>query len=218
MNLVPVFFYLAALTTPQADLEYLDISLTIERHPLGTESVPQQLKQEELGNILLTEAAYIIAGMIYGFEFVYEPGDSDREQPTEFQMALRGEIAAGDPRLRVREMRTDANLIHGRFFYYLEDFQRRRILAWQSNALPTPSGIGEAAIWTGVDNRVAAIENGVRLAVRNYLRERIYARPRQIAGTAVLAQAPRIRIVDGNYRAEVLIHLQIEELEPYRVF
>lgn len=218
MNLAPVFFYLAALTTPQADLEYLDISLTIERHPLGVDSVPQQLEQEELGNMLLSEAAYILAGMIYGFEFVYEPGDSDREQPTEFQMALRGAIAPGDPRLRVREMQTDANLIRGRFFYYLEEFQRRRILAWQSNALPTPSGIGEAPIWTGIENRVTAIENGVRLAVRNYLRERVYARPRQIAGTAVLAQAPRIRIVDGNYRAEVMIHLQIEELEPYRVF
>ena len=218
MSLAPVFFYLAALTTPQADLEYLDISLSIERNPLGIDSVPQQLEQEELGRFLLSEAAYVLAGMIYGFEFVYQPGDSDREQPTEFEMALRGEIVPGDPRLRVREMRTDANLIHGRFFYYLEDFQRRRVIAWQSNALPSPSGIGEEPIWTGVENRVTAIENGVRLAVRNYLRERVYARPRQIRGTAVLAEAPRIRIVDGSYRAEVLIHLHIEELEPYRVF
>lgn len=218
MTVAPFLFYLAALTTPQADLEYLDISLSIERNPLGFDAVPRHLEQEELGRQLLSEAAYIVAGMIYGFDFVYQPGEADREQPTEFEMALRAEVVPGDPRLRTREMRTDATLIHGRFFYYLEDFQRRRLLAWQSNALPTPSAVGEAEIWSGVENRIPAIEAGVRLAIRDYLRDRIYARPREIRGTVAFARPPRIRIVDGTYRADVAVHLQVEDLEPYRVF
>ncbi len=213
-----MLFFLAALTTPQADLEYLDISLTIERNPLGFDAIPRHLEQDELGRQLLSEAAYIVAGMIYGFDFVYQPGESEREQPTGFELSLRAEIVPGDPRLKTREIETDASLIRGRFFYYLEDFQRQRLLAWQSNALPTPTAVGEADIWSGVENRIAAIEAGVRLAIRDYLRERIYARPREIRGTVVLAGPPRIRIVDGTYRAEVAVHLQIEEVEPYRVF
>ncbi|MFW5842284.1 MAG: hypothetical protein ACOCW6_00020 [Spirochaetota bacterium] len=218
MTVAPMLFFLAALTTPQADLEYLDISLTIERNPLGFDAIPRHLEQDELGRQLLSEAAYIVAGMIYGFDFVYQPGESEREQPTGFELSLRAEIVPGDPRLKTREIETDASLIRGRFFYYLEDFQRQRLLAWQSNALPTPTAVGEADIWSGVENRIAAIEAGVRLAIRDYLRERIYARPREIRGTVVLAGPPRIRIVDGTYRAEVAVHLQIEEVEPYRVF
>jgi hypothetical protein len=218
MTLAPALFYLAALTTPQADLEYLDISLTIERNPLGFDGVPLKLEAEELGRHLLSEAAYIVAGMIYGFDFVYVPGESDRDQPTAFEMSLRAEIVPGDPRLRTREMETEATLIHGRFFYYLEDFQRQRLLAWRSNAHPTSSAVGDAEIWSGVENRIRAIEAGARLAVRDYLRERTYARPREIRGTIVLARAPRIRIVDGTYRADVAVHLQVAEVEPYRVF
>ncbi len=218
MTFAPALFYLAALTTPQADLDYLDISLTIERNPLGFDSVPQHLEEEELGRYLLSEAAYVVAGMIYGFDFVYVPGEADREQPTAFEMSLRAEIVPGDPRLRTREMHTEATLIHGRFFYYLEDFQRQRLRAWRSNVHPTPSAVGEAEIWSGVENRIRAIEAGARLAIRDYLRDRTYARPREIRGTVVLARAPRIRIVEGAYRADVTIHLQVENLEPYRVF
>jgi hypothetical protein len=218
MTAAPLLFYLAALTTPQTDLDYLDISLTIERNPLGFDAVPQHLEQEELGRHLLSEAAYIVAGMIYGFDFVYQPGEADREQATDFEISLRAEVVPGDPRLKTREIETDATLIHGRFFYYLEDFQRQRLLAWQSNALPTPTAVGEAEIWSGVENRITAIEAGVRLAIRDYLRDRIHARPREIRGTVVLARPPQIRIVDGSYRAQVAVHLQVDDVEPYRVF
>ncbi len=218
MSIKPALILLCALTTPQVDLDYLDISIVIERNPLGLDAVPRSLSQEELAGRLLSEAAYVVAGMIYGFEFSYVPGDQDRGQPTAFEMSLVAEIVPGDPRLQVREMETDANLIRGRFFYHLEDFQKRRLVAWQSNAVPTPTAVGEEEIWDGVENRIVAIENGIRLAVRNHLRERVYARPRIIRGQAVLARPPDIRIVDGNYRANVAIHLLVREVEPYRVF
>lgn len=167
---------------------------------------------------LLEEARYVFSGMIYGFSFEYTPSDTLRNVEEYFTIEPIAQIPWGDSGLTVMDTREAEERVYVRIRYFLNDYQEPWITMWQSNTLPANSAFGEAPVYRGVENKIEAINRGIKQAVRNYLRQRVYNKPKKITGEAVLQAPPRIVIKAGAYRAAVDVKMKLDEVRPYSSF
>ena len=186
------------------------------RIKLDGENYP--LTPEDAAKSLLEEARFAFSGMIYGFEFVYTPFDKAREVLEIFELEAVAEIPWGDPALSIVSLRESGSLQFGHMRYAPEGHQVRWIQAWESNVHPRSTGIGEADLFRGTEQKREAVREAVKEAIREYLRPRILNKPKEIRGEAVFVEAPYVFIDSGFYRAKVSVKLRIDKIVPYRQY
>ena len=167
---------------------------------------------------LLKEVRWVISGMIYGFDFVYRPSDNKRAVEEIFQAELKAEIPQGDPALRVRETRIEEDRVFLDIRYLLQGPQELMRRSWMSNTLPDCEGTGKGRYFTGPEEKITAYKEGMKIAIREYLRARKYNKPKEIRGELLLYEIPRVIIKSGDYLAWVKIKLSIKEIKDYRVY
>jgi len=195
----------------------LDEEFWAELQPLVVQG-ERTVTMETAIKLVLEEARYVFSGMVYGFDFSYTPQDLGRKVEEEFVLKAVDEILRGDPNLGVQQTRMEGSRVFVRLRYALRDFQEDRYRSMRSNVLASNAGTGEASYFKGPAEKIAAIEQAAKNAVREYARTRIPNKPRKITGSLVLAAAPRIVIVSGVYRASCVVKLRIDETTPYRAF
>lgn len=189
-----------------------------ETRPLVADT-PEPPTKEQIVHALLTEAQFTFSGMIYGFDFVYNPGDPVRKVKESFDLKPVAELKWGDPRLQVIDTRTTEGQFFARISYRPADFQVTRLQGWQSSAIAHATGLGKASYLKGPkEGRHEAVVNAIKSAIREHVRQRVYNRPREIRGSLALIDAPRIIVDGGDYDATVRIALQVAEVVPYTVF
>ena len=165
---------------------------------------------------LLIEARLLIAAMIYGYEFVYVPVDVNRAVAEEFRLRPRGRIAGDDAHLAIRSVRQEDGRLYGRVGYRLSDEQCRRMAAWESSRLPSAGG--SSGLSLAGATRQQALEEAVRMALRQHLRGRIASKPKRVVGTLQLAAAPRLARDPTGWRAAVRLKVRVARVEPYLVY
>lgn len=189
-----------------------------ELHPLVAGTPSGKISRDEVVKGLLEEARFVFSGMIYGFDFTYVPYDASRKVAEQFDLHPIAEIPWGDPNLQVLDTRVDGGLLHVRITYSPADFQTRRYVAWSSNVLQPATGRGTASYYDGPKARSTAMEDAIKNAIREYARQRIYNKPKEIRGSLSLVEAPYIIIEQGKYVATAKINLRISDVVPYTVF
>jgi hypothetical protein len=93
-----------------------------------------------------------------------------------------------------------------------------RLRSWRRIDVERAVGMGSAPLRSGLDGKINAVEEAIHSAVRTHLRGRYQNRPREVTGTAVLREAPRIRTVSGTYEAQVKVFIHVTEVREYRIF
>lgn len=167
---------------------------------------------------LLDEAVFTYSGMIYGFTFSYTPGDKKRGVEDSFIMEPSAIIPAGDPSLTARKTRNDSTRTYIRIEYRCDERHRNWISYWMSSTFPLLPGSGEGSVLQGFEGKKEAVNNAVKETVRNYLRGRVYNKPRSVTGSFVLAEPPVITYLAGMYTAAVKVRLDIKDIEDYTFF
>jgi hypothetical protein len=167
---------------------------------------------------LLREAQFTISGMIYGFDFVYTPEYRARGVERSFELSPVTGIPWGDPRLVIREIHDDRTTLYGLIDYTLSAADHSRVRSWQQIDVERATGTGSAPLRAGLDGKIRAIEEALHSAVRSHLQGLYQNRPREVTGTVVLREAPRIRTVSGTYEARVRIFIHVTEVRKYRIF
>lgn len=167
---------------------------------------------------LLEEAQYVFSAMIYGFKFIYIPKDNSRGVAEEFTIEAVHTIPWGDPGLsassgRYKDGRYDADIR-----YNVSDEQLPWVISWDTNILSTVTAVGEGSLYAGLEGKKEAINNSIKESLRNYLRPRIYNKPRSISGTARLAAVPYIAMDSGKYLAMSKITLRFDKILEYKVY
>lgn len=204
--------------TPDSDEIILTLWTEIEKTIPTADDTGRPLSIEEISKTVLEDARWILSGMIYGFNIRYVPPDTGRKVNESFNAELISEIPFGDPSLKVFDTRTEK----GRFFiqirYELAEFQLRRLKIWNSNIFPEAEALGKASFFTGKSARLDSIKDGIKLALRNYLRSRIKNKPREIRGKAILDTPPYIIISAGGYTSKVRIKLSVDKIIPYSLY
>lgn len=208
---------LGAIEILPAD-DILVAEVWMDRSPVLPAGSRDQADGDEIAESLLAEAQYVFSGMIYGFTFVYTPSDRARSVEQVFRLEPLAVIPWGDDRLSVSDTRGEGYRTYGRFRYRLSDDQAARVAAWASSAVPAHGGEGSSSITGGRDAKYAAIEDACRETIRDYLRTKVYNKPREIRGQVTFAEPPRVRLTAGGYTARVRLKIRVEVLRVYRSF
>jgi hypothetical protein len=167
---------------------------------------------------LLEQARVLMSGMVYGWTFSYTPGDKARHVQESFVLAPLAQIPWGNPRLRVIETEVNETRLWGRISYTLDDEERRRRAAWDSNIAALSTGQGTAPLQHGAGARTEALESAIRDAIRRSLDTRYLNKPREITGELVLWNDPLVVVRSGTYTTTATIKLLVRDLIPYRIF
>ena len=186
----------------------------IVRIDAGEYPIPVETAERKL----LEEARLLVSGMIYGWSFVYTPGDAARRVEERFDLTPLAEIPWGSPRLRVSETEVVEAKLYARVLYSLSDDEALRRSAWESNTAALSTGNGRASAMKGPAAKMASLQDAIRDAIRLSLHTRYVNKPREISGEVVLWDDPRTLVRSGEYRTVAKVKLRIREIVPYRIF
>lgn len=220
LYLILVFSSLV-LNAYSAENNIIDLDLWTE----VTDTIPSPeadespyLEKNEIYRRTLEDAVWIISGMIYGFTVTYTPLDISREVGEYLVVNPIATIAWGDDKLEVVDTWFKNEKLSMQVRYYPDNIQITRLKLWESNIFPDAEGTGVVSIFSGYYGRVESIKEGIKVAIRNYLRIRDTNKPREIT-CKVLITAPPYTILDaGGYRSKVKITIKFTEIIPYSFY
>jgi hypothetical protein len=167
---------------------------------------------------LLEEGRKLISGMIYGWSFIYYPGDVSRGVKESFVLSPVAEIPWGSPRLTVLETEQNDTRLWARISYTLNDTEALRRGSWDSNTVPLSTGQGAANLLTESDARRASRESAIKDAIRRGLDVRYVNKPREITGEVILWDDPLTLVSAGFLTTTAKVKVLIRDLVPYGIF
>lgn len=178
----------------------------------------EELTKEKLKE-LLEEAAFVYSGMLYGFDFIYVPGDMKRGVKESFTLTPIAGIVWGDNALSVGKVRQADEKVFVNLIYRCEERHINWLDYWNTGNLTV---IGASA-FTKLPERTAigrkdAVEEAAKLAIRTFMQGRIHNKPKEISGSFVFAEPPRMRYEAGLYNASIKIKLDVKEVENYSIY
>jgi hypothetical protein len=209
---------LAAAPAPAQELPIYEAEFWIELEPAVAIEGVDLSDGEEQARLLLEEARFVFSGMLYGFEFRYVPLDLRREVAEEFEITPLAEIRWGDPRLSITESRYRNGRRYVFIRYTVAGEQAAWVRYWGSNIHAVSAAYGTGNVFSGQEEKYAAVREGLKESIRAYARSREYNKPREISGRVAFASAPYIIIDSGEYRAKVESKLAIRSVIPYRTY
>ncbi len=169
------------------------------------------------------EASFVYSGMLRGFRLRYIP--YDRARAIEERMLLEPLAQGGEgrpllaqERLELKEMRLEADRLHAYVEYPLDGVETRLRAAWLASATAAFGGEGRAPLVGGEENRIKAMEDGLKNAVREYARIKVKNKPSQVRAILAFEKPPSVQIREGNYIAKVRVRIIIEEIIPYAAY
>ncbi len=189
-----------------------------EREPTIRTEVEYPLRRDEALRRILDEARWTFSGMIYGYRFHYRPFDRARGVAEQFDLELHAELPWGDPALSVLNVRHADKRYYVQLQYRMAEHQAAWVHGWQSRAIPRAAGSGEAPLRPGVEQKRSAVEDAIRLALREHLRGVTRNKPHSARGRLILTAPPRVWIDSGAYKASVQIKVIVDELRRYEFF
>jgi hypothetical protein len=196
--------------------EYVVAEVWAELDPIVADGGVRPLPREVALDRLLDEVQYVVSGLVYGYRFAYVPGDPSREISESFELEPYAMIPRGDPGLTVLQTWVDQDKLVARVGYEVSGEQQGWYEGWHSSANSRSTGIGVSSLFLGPVNKIAAVSDGVRSAVREHVRASEFTRPQQITGAVLLASYPEFGIVRGNYQATVDVLLQIDRIDRFQ--
>jgi hypothetical protein len=172
----------------------------------------------------LEDAAAAFSGMIYGWDFVYEPGEKARGIQESLELTGRGEVQDGDTRLKI----TDAGIRDGLFYlvadYFLDYAQQNRMLEWGSAPVFGAQALGYGPLEGGegvTDRRQikeTALKDAMKKAIRKKLRMTERNRPRAVTGLIALSKFPLYSMQNGLWAATAGFRIEITGIIPFAVY
>jgi hypothetical protein len=224
--LVYLFLSGAILTLPCHGQEVLRGEVWIELEPVYGAFMDEQypLDMDTAAKRALEEAALFFSAMIYGWSFNYDIGERARGIPEELELEPLGNIAWGDPGLRVTHAGVKDMKLSLWADYRPREPQLRRINAWKTGNIRKAQSIGfgplggpvEVSGWFSI--KKTALEDAARAAIRAMLRGSERNRPKEARGFISLAAFPRYFMDSGRWACSARFHVEIREILPFGAY
>ncbi|MCM1321315.1 MAG: hypothetical protein NC041_00735 [Bacteroides sp.] len=160
-------------------------------------------------------APFILEGMVFGWDFDYSPSDKARGVSEYFAYKPWENISADDSRISFHEPIILDNKLRCYAEFFLSGSMRQRLSAWNSVVYPKIQGTGRGSVSAGIDGQKAACCDAVKQGVRQYVRQFVKNKPKEISGTVLFRSAPRMYISDGFYIADLDFFLYVGTIVPY---
>lgn len=175
---------------------------------------------EAIARIQLKIAQRVFSLMLWGGEMRYVPLDRARGIEEELELRPFGEIRWGDRQLQIVQHFIDSrqNVVITRFRYTLDQRQRLQRRPWGSTALIGASGASTVP-WAWDDATYAeGIRQAIKEAIRAWLRERHFNKPREIRARFLLRDVPSFRLEAGQLETRVRLLMLPPEVRDYSAY
>ena len=160
---------------------------------------------------------FLMQGMLEGWTFDYVPYDKTRQVKEIFEM---GQVKPYDKLLNPITYRDPVPLeLEGKLLCWATcdrtPMQQLAYERWASIVHPKIQGRGRGRVEDGFEGIQNAVEEAVKEAVREYWRGQTKNKPKEIMGTVLLIQDPRIYISEGQYVVDLDFFLQTDRIILY---
>lgn len=206
-----------AATVTAEEILRIRVSADLEAVPARYLEEPVSPDRQTAQRAALEEAALVLGGMIYGWDFQYEVGERSRDIDERLVLSERGRVAFADPRLTVTDAEADSHKLSVWIDYAPDEAQARRLAVWKTGDFKPVKGLGTAPLSAPLEGKRAALEDAARAALRAYLRGTERNRPKEARGAIVLVAEPRYWVESGRWTASARFRLAVDELVPFAV-
>jgi hypothetical protein len=228
-SLFLIFFVFLSLPAQQNDIGQhpyvLRGEVYVDLEPIYAGHVDSEypLDIPSAGRRALEEAAMFYSAMIYGWSFLYEPGERARGINENLELEPVGIIQSGDSGLKVTDTEVKDMRLRVWTDYHLSELQQRRLQIWRTGIIRNVQGVGygpsaleEYPGWFAV--KKSALEDAARAALRTALRGSERNRPKEVTGLISLASFPRYFIDSGRWAAVARFRVQFNEITPFSAY
>lgn len=163
-------------------------------------------------------APFLVNGMVYGWNFVYVPSDKERNvdeylEITEIvsQKAVENYIEYVSPWLENDKLNCWCT-------YKRSEAEIQNYYLWNSIKNPKIHGRGYGELIDGFDGIKTAANDAVKNAVRDYYRNIIKNKPKEIRGSILMRDIPTIGVTSGRYVINLDFFLECGKIIEYTVY
>ena len=163
-------------------------------------------------------APFIINGMVYGWNFVYVPSDKARgvEEYLEVTEIVASDVIKGG--ITYSSPWLENNNLNCWVEYTRTDSQVQSYNLWASIKNPVIGGIGYGSIEKGFEGIEEAARESLKAAIRNYYRQVIKNKPKEITGSVLIRKFPTLGIDSGRYVINLDFFLECGKIIEYSVY
>ena len=164
-------------------------------------------------------APFFVQGMLYGWQLVYTPYDKARGVAEYIEFNPVQELTEGElKKIRYVNPAFKDDRLYCRVEFDRSEFNQNLFLSWQSVTNPRVRGLGYGALEKGFEGIQEACAEAMKNAVREYWRDRIKNKPREISGRLILCKPPVIGVEAGRYRVTLDFFMETDRILEYKMF
>lgn len=162
---------------------------------------------------------FILSGMVYGWKFEYVPYDKARGVQEYFEFTpVRTLTEAEIESITYAKPWIKDSILNCWVEYRRTDSQLHIYRGWQSILNARIKGEGYARLSDGFEGIQKACGEALKYAVRNYERKLIKTKPKEISGTVLMSQPPKIGVDAGRYKVTLDFFMETDKIIEYKTF
>ena len=161
---------------------------------------------------------FLMEGLVYGWNFVYTPSDKQRgvEEYLEVTPVRGSGTTAFD--IKYSSVWIENNRFNCWVDYTRTNYEIQTYNLWSSIQNPTIQGRGFGPLSSGFEGIKEAAQDALKNAVREYYRNTIKNKPKEITGRVLLRKTPLIGIDSGRYVIKLDFFLECGTIIEYTQF
>lgn len=160
-------------------------------------------------------APFVLEGMVYGWTFTYTPYDKRRNVPEYFEYHCVKAFDVEKKYIHYDEPWFQDNKLNVWVRFERKPELMEIIHSWESINYPKIKGTGKGKLVEGVEGIHKAYGDALKNAVRSYAQGLTKNKPKEISGTVLLCDLPRLYVQSGRYCADLEFYLKIDKIRNY---
>ena len=161
---------------------------------------------------------FLMEGLVYGWNFVYTPSDKTRGVEEYFEVTPVRSQNQTSFNITYSSVWIENNRFNCWVDYTRTPYEIQTYNLWSSIQNPTIQGRGFGELSLGFEGIKQAAEDALKNAVRDYYRNTIKTKPKEITGRVLLRKTPMIGIDSGRYVIKLDFFLECGTILEYRQF
>ena len=196
----------------------------VDAYP-GTQQAADDVEAEEysypIARIKET-VPFLIEGLVYGWNFVYVPSDKTRGVEEYLEVTPVQSLSEGlkndGGKIEYSSVWIENNRFNCWVDYTRTEYQVQTYYLWSSIQNPTIQGRGYGDLSKGFEGIKEAAEDALKNAIRDYYRNVIKNKPKEITGAVLLRKTPLLGIDSGRYVINLDFFLECGTIIEYKNF
>ncbi len=163
-------------------------------------------------------APFLMQGLLSGWTFDYTPYDKTRKVQEHWEFVETRPFDSSINKIEYHKpIVKDGNLLCWIYCNRTQS-QQQEFKRWNSIEHDRIKGTGTGKVEDGFEGIKTACSNAAKSAVREYWRKLIKNKPKEISGSLLLVNNPRIYIKSGQYVVDLDFFLETDRIVPYTLY